>query len=91
MAVLPGRSERRIYVSGHYDTVALRPPAEDSAEARTFDNFAPGANDGSGTALTMELTRAFKHNGYAAVRITESKENHDRQHTVRDTPVPVRR
>ncbi|GBD32469.1 Bacterial leucyl aminopeptidase [bacterium HR33] len=201
MAVLPGRSDRRIYVSGHYDTVVLRPPPEDSAAARTFDNFAPGANDdGSGTALTMELARvlsqsglqfeatlvfiafageeqgligarahaqkaradgvridavfnndivgnsaggdgtvdgasvrvfsegpedspsrqlaryirrhaaryvpghevrliaredrfgrggdhtAFNQNGYAAVRITESKENYDRQHTVRDTP-----
>ncbi len=201
MAVLPGRSDRRIYVSGHYDTVVLRPAPQDSAAARSFDNFAPGANDdGSGTALTMELARvlsqsglefdatlvfivfageeqgligsrahaeraraegvrieavfnndivgnsvggdgvvdgasvrvfsegpedspsrelarfirrhavrylpghevrliaredrfgrggdhtAFNQNGYAAVRITESKENYDRQHTVRDTP-----
>lgn len=60
MAVLPGRSARRVYVSGHYDTVVLRPAPEDSAAARTNDNPAPGANDdGSGTALTMELARVF--------------------------------
>jgi hypothetical protein len=60
MAVLPGRSPRRIYVSGHYDTVVLRPPPEDSAAARTNDNPAPGANDdGSGTAIVMELARVF--------------------------------
>jgi Peptidase family M28 len=201
MAVLPGASPRRVYVSGHYDSIVLRPPPEDTAAARTSDNFAPGANDdGSGTALTMELARvlsqsdlkfdatlvfialageeegllgaaahaqkaaeqgiridavlnndiignshggggaldgsslrvfsegpedspsrqlaryvkrmaslylpghlvrliaredrfgrggdhtAFNHNGYAAVRISESKENYDRQHTIRDTP-----
>lgn len=64
MAVLPGRSERRVYVSGHYDTVVLRPAPEDSAAARTFDNFAPGANDdGSGTALTLELARVLAQSG----------------------------
>jgi hypothetical protein len=64
MAVLPGRSPRRIYLSGHYDTVVLRPPPEDSAAARTNDNVAPGANDdGSGTALTMELARVFSQSG----------------------------
>lgn len=64
MAVLPGRSERRIYVSGHYDTVVLRPAPEDSAAARTFDNYAPGANDdGSGTALTLELARVLSQSG----------------------------
>jgi hypothetical protein len=64
MAVLPGRSARRVYVSGHYDTVVLRPPPEDSAAARTNDNGAPGANDdGSGTALTMELARVFAQSG----------------------------
>ncbi|HXV87225.1 MAG TPA: M20/M25/M40 family metallo-hydrolase, partial [Gemmatimonadales bacterium] len=64
MAVLPGRSRRRVYVSGHYDTVVLRPPPEDSAAARTHDHVAPGANDdGSGTALTMELARVFTESG----------------------------
>ncbi|MGH9887898.1 MAG: M28 family peptidase [bacterium] len=81
MALLPGRSPRRIYVSGHYDTVA-RPggqstsnaggPAPDP-DARTaapanpnapLDNLAPGVNDdGSGTALTIELARIFSQSG----------------------------
>src|SRR5947207_7368705 len=81
MAVLPGRSPRRIYVSGHYDTVAraggqsasnttaaLRdpdapppPPADPNAP---LDNLAPGVNDdGSGTALTIELARVFGESG----------------------------
>jgi hypothetical protein len=80
MAVLPGRSPRRIYVSGHYDTVA-RPGGQGSAnagaptdpDARTappadpnapLDNLAPGVNDdGSGTALTIELARVFSQSG----------------------------
>lgn len=58
MAVLPGRSPRRIYISGHYDSVA-RVPGQGFDWSRT-DNFAPGANDdGSGTSLTMELARQF--------------------------------
>src|SRR6185436_17755319 len=81
MAILPGRSPRRISVSGHYDTVA-RPggqsttnaggPAPDP-DARTaapadpnapLDNLAPGVNDdGSGTALTIELSRVFSQSG----------------------------
>ena len=82
MAVLPGRSPRRIYVSGHYDTVARRrrserrqrrrpaprdpdapapPPADPEAP---LDNLAPGVNDdGSGTALTIELARVFSQSG----------------------------
>jgi acetylornithine deacetylase/succinyl-diaminopimelate desuccinylase-like protein len=62
MAVLPGRSDRRVYVSGHYDTVAR---AEEQLTAgNRFDNPAPGANDdGSGTALTMELARVFAQSG----------------------------
>jgi peptidase M28-like protein len=64
MAVLPGKNPRRIYVSGHYDTVVLRPAPEDTVAARTGDNPAPGANDdGSGTALTMELARVFAQSG----------------------------
>jgi hypothetical protein len=82
MAILPGRSPRRIYVSGHYDTVA-RPggqgtanaagPAPADPDARTappsdpnapLDNLAPGVNDdGSGTALTIELARVFSQSG----------------------------
>ena len=73
MAVLPGRSPRRIYITGHYDTMAYQdgqefrnrsepgvvlPPAFDP------DAPSPGANDdGSGTALTMELARVFAESG----------------------------
>jgi len=81
MAMLPGRSPRRIYVSGHYDTVArpggqgasnaagpsgdpdaaAAPPADPNAP---LDNLAPGVNDdGSGTALTIELARIFSQSG----------------------------
>ena len=81
MAILPGRSPRRIYISGHYDTVARAggqsasnsadgpldpdaptpPPANPTAP---LDNLAPGVNDdGSGTALTIELARAFSQSG----------------------------
>jgi hypothetical protein len=78
MAVLPGRSPRRVYVSGHYDTLA-RPGGQGSsnsgADTQTLtarpddpnaplDNFAPGVNDdGSGTALTIELARVFGQSG----------------------------
>jgi hypothetical protein len=82
MAVLPGRSPRRIYVSGHYDTLA-RPGGQGDANAAAgprnpnapalppaadpnapVDNVAPGVNDdGSGTALTIELARVFSQSG----------------------------
>src|SRR5260370_40416737 len=81
MAVLPGRSPRRIYVSGHYDTVA-RPGGQSTSNAggpapdpdaraaapadpnAPLDNLAPGVNDdGSGTALTIELARIFSQSG----------------------------
>jgi peptidase M28-like protein len=80
MAILPGRSPRRVYISGHYDTVA-RPggqgatnasgPADPDAPAARpadpnapLDNLAPGVNDdGSGTALTIELARVFSQSG----------------------------
>jgi hypothetical protein len=83
MAMLPGRSPRRIYISGHYDTVA-RPGGQGSANAGApvtpadpdapparavdpnapLDTFAPGVNDdGSGTALTIELARVFSQSG----------------------------
>jgi hypothetical protein len=74
VAVLPGRTARRIYVTGHYDTLNI--PGQTSAVKRPdplppgFDAMAqpgqdygveaPGANDnGSGTVLTMELARLF--------------------------------
>lgn len=62
VAVLPGRSERRIYVSGHYDTVAER--EGEGFDWTRWDNPAPGANDdGSGTALTMEVARVLSQSG----------------------------
>ncbi len=95
MAILPGKSPRRVYVSGHYDSLARtarrtsetaegsagRPAAAaapETADQRSgssdssgssfdwaaADNLAPGANDdGSGTALTMELARVFAASG----------------------------
>jgi len=70
VAVLPGRTERRVYVSGHYDTVA-RLQADPSSggggggfDWNRFDNPAPGANDdGSGTVLTMEVARVLAQSG----------------------------
>ena len=71
VATLPGRSERRILVSGHYDTVA-RIEASDRASGgggggfdwSRYDNPAPGANDhGSGTVLTMEAARVLAQSG----------------------------
>jgi peptidase M28-like protein len=62
MAVLPGRSPRRLYVSGHYDTVARQ--AGGAFDWSVADNKAPGVDDdGSGTALTMELARVFAESG----------------------------
>lgn len=80
MAVLPGRTARRIYISGHYDSSNLGPGAQLAGNVRAadappmadpqrqpgFDHNAdaPGANDdGSGTALTMELARVFAASG----------------------------
>jgi hypothetical protein len=81
MAILPGASPRRIYISGHYDTLA-RPGGQGTANATAaprdpdapappvadpnapLDSLAPGVNDdGSGTALTMELARVFSQSG----------------------------
>lgn len=63
VAILPGRSARRVYVSGHYDTVARRASGEMFGPGGD-DHPAPGANDdGSGTALTMELARVFAQSG----------------------------
>ena len=79
VAVLPGKSARRVYITGHYDTVNSRRPAGADATATAAgaapsaplvrptinDNAdAPGANDdGSGTSLTMELARVFAESG----------------------------
>ena len=78
VAILPGRSPRRIYVSGHYDSVNIGgqnrsnsavPGTNTGGDAQTRAGFDPnvdanGANDdGSGTVLTMELARAFAESG----------------------------
>lgn len=76
MAVLPGRTPRRIYITGHYDSLSLgaggqqarntagaAATGQDSA-AFDHDADANGANDdGSGTVLTMELARVFAESG----------------------------
>ncbi|PWT83672.1 MAG: peptidase M28 [Blastocatellia bacterium] len=79
MAVLRGRTARRVYVTGHYDTIAIQ-GGQSSANTGTAgpevtvaqpqdlnapnDLPAPGVNDdGSGTALTMELARLFSQSG----------------------------
>ena len=67
MAILPGRTPRRIYVSGHYDTVNLGAQGQAGLNttgggyANPADNAdAPGADDdGSGTVLVLELARVF--------------------------------
>jgi hypothetical protein len=65
VAVLPGRSTRRIYVTGHYDSSARLPGQEEfDRDQVDFENVAPGANDnGSGTAVTMELARVLAQSG----------------------------
>lgn len=73
MAVLPGRSARRVYVSGHYDTIAFAGgqstnnaggPRTTELSVSPDDSPAPGVNDdGSGTALTVELARLFSQSG----------------------------
>ena len=75
MAVLPGRTSRRIYITGHYDSLnlgtggqqALNAAGGQNPQARAdfdHDADAPGANDdGSGTVLTMELARVFAESG----------------------------
>jgi hypothetical protein len=71
VAILPGRSPRRIYVSGHYDTVNLGAQGQaglnttGGSDRNVNDNAdAPGADDdGSGTVLVMELARVFAESG----------------------------
>jgi hypothetical protein len=80
VALLPGKSPRRIYITAHYDTVNIGEEGQISANTRPPSNTprpdpqlrrdqdynmdAPGANDnGSGTALTMELARVFAESG----------------------------
>jgi hypothetical protein len=62
-AVLPGTNPadaKRIYVvTGHYDTIALKPNAENKV-VTDFEADAPGANDdGSGTSVVLETARVL--------------------------------
>ncbi len=79
MAVLPGRTARRVYISGHYDSLNNGTGGQGATNANapgaggggtqgrpesTNDLDANGANDdGSGTVLTMELARVFAESG----------------------------
>jgi hypothetical protein len=77
MAVLPGRSPRRIYITAHYDSLNLGAGGQQALNAAggtasttvgradfDHDADAPGANDdGSGTVLTMELARVLAESG----------------------------
>ena len=56
VAVLPGRTDRQIIVSGHYDSLNMT--ARNNEKAATAP--APGVcDDGSGTAAVMELARVM--------------------------------
>jgi hypothetical protein len=78
LAILPGRSARRIYITAHYDTLNIPdqtagvvrptplPPGFNAMEqpGQNHDVDAPGADDnGSGTVLAMELARRFAESG----------------------------
>ena len=79
VAILPGKSSRRVYITAHYDTVNIGPQAQLGSNtqapgvtvpdaqlnpAQDYNIDAPGADDnGSGTALTMELARVLAGSG----------------------------
>jgi hypothetical protein len=53
VATLAGKTDRRVLVGGHFDTINM-------ADRANLDAKAPGANDdASGTALTLELARVL--------------------------------
>ena len=71
MAVLPGRTTRRIYMTAHYDSLA-RPPRPDGAgqgatggfDWSAADHDQPGANDdGSATVAVIEVARLLADSG----------------------------
>lgn len=75
VAILPGKTQPgvQVIVSGHYDTIASgRTPAERAAatedegfKAGDPDAPAPGvSDDGSGTAVTMELARVLSQHDF---------------------------
>lgn len=51
VATLPGRTDRRVLVGGHFDTINM-------VDRQNLNAIAPGANDdASGTAQTLEIAR----------------------------------
>lgn len=53
VATLPGETDHRIIVGGHFDTINM-------TSGNTLDSPAPGANDdASGTAVALELARVL--------------------------------
>jgi hypothetical protein len=70
VAILPGRTPRRVYVSGHYDTINLGAQGQGGLNTGVTADFtkdnadAPGMDDdGSGVVLMMELARVFAESG----------------------------
>lgn len=54
VGVLPGKSDRRIVIGGHFDTINM------VDKEHGLESKAPGANDdASGVALTLEVARAL--------------------------------
>jgi hypothetical protein len=73
VAVLPGKKdpERWILVTGHYDSLNLRIPAEMRGDQeRTANIVAPGVTDnGSGTACVMECARVMSRYDFDATLV----------------------
>ena len=66
MAVLPGRSPRRIYISGHYDTIAIAGGQSDSNAGR---GAATASSSSSPTIRTPPTTaRRLESTTTAAAR-----------------------
>ena len=71
IAILPGktRPESHVYVTGHYDSMTLGSRRDDDTgetpAASDPDIAAPGvSDDGSGTAVTMELARVMSQHEF---------------------------
>jgi hypothetical protein len=66
IAVLPGRSDRILIVSGHLDTVAANPETG-RVDWNDTDQYMPGPNDdASGVAATMECARVLSQYDFDA-------------------------
>jgi hypothetical protein len=75
VAMLPGKmkqaSNRWIIVSGHYDSLNLRIPADIRGQnEKAAELFAPGvSDDASGTACAMECARVFSQHEFDATLV----------------------